>query len=187
MLTHSELKELSTISGDGNFFISLYLNVNPLTNPKGDYVIHFKNMLKEAAEKIDKDTEKKVKEDFDKIESYLKGNRREFKKGIALISSSALGVWKTYYLSLPLKNELIIDKTPYIKPLLFLLNNYQRCVVLLVDKELARIFIIHLGEIEEYTELFTPDIPGKHKKGGWFSLQQSRFERHIDYHMLAYI
>lgn len=187
MLTYKEIKELSTVSGDGNFFVSLYLNVNPLTNPKGDYIIHLKNLLKDASERADKDKEKKVKEDLEKIELYLKGNRREFKKGIAIISCSALGFWKHYHLSLPVKNELIIDKTPYIKPLLFLLNNYQRCLVLLIDKELARIFIIHLGAIEEYTELFSPGVPGKHKKGGWFSLQQSRFERHIDYHVTLHI
>jgi len=187
MLTYSELKELSTMSGNGNFFVNLYLNVNPLTNPKGDYAIHFKNMLKATAEETDKDTEKKVKDDLGKIESYLKANKREFKKGIAIISSGALGFWRNYHLSLPVKNELIIDKTPYIKPLLFLLDNYQRCAVLLVDKELAKIFIIHMGEIVEYTELFSPGVPGRHKKGGWFSLQQNRFERHIDYHVTLHI
>ncbi len=187
MLTYSELKELATVKPDEKFFISLYLNVNPLTNPKGDYVIHFKNMFKELSEKIGKDTEKKIKDALVKIESHLKGNKREFKKGVALICSGDLKIWKNYYLSLPVKNELVVDKSPYIQPLLFLLNNYPRFVVLLVDKELAKIFIVHLGEIREYTELFTPDIPGKHKKGDWFSLSQKRFERHIDYHVALHI
>ena len=187
MLTFGEIKELSAMSGNGDFFVSLYLNVNPLTNPKGDYIIHFKNMLKETLGKTGRDAEKAVKKDIDRIEAYLRDNKREFKKGIALISSGSYGIWKDYHISIPVKNELIIDKTPYIKPLLFLLNNYRRCAVLLVDKELARIFIIHLGEIAEYTELFTPGIPGKHKKGGWFSLQQGRFERHIDYHVGLHI
>ncbi|MCK5506350.1 MAG: hypothetical protein KAJ10_14395, partial [Thermodesulfovibrionia bacterium] len=145
MLTYGELKSLSTFSGDGNVFISLYLNVNRLTNPKGDYIIHFKNMLKETEEKLKKNTEKKIKEDLVKIETYLKDYKREFKKGIALISCSALGIWKNYHLSLPVKNEIVIDNAPYIKPLLSLLNNYQRCVVLLVDKELAKIYVTHLG------------------------------------------
>ncbi|MBI5026535.1 MAG: hypothetical protein HZC12_07400 [Nitrospirae bacterium] len=183
MLTHSELKELSVISGNGDFFISLYLNVNPITNPKGDYVIHFKNLLKDIMGKVGKDIEKRVKGDLEKIEAYLTGNKREFKKGLALISSSPRGLWKNYHLSLPVKNELIIDKTPYVKPLVDLLDNYQRYVTLLVAKESARIFLIHLGEIEEYTEVFTADIPGKHKKGGWFALKQNRYERHIDYHV----
>ncbi len=187
MLTYGELKELSALSPDEKYFISLYLNVNPLTNPKGDYAIHFKNMFKELSEKTVKDTEKKIKNALAKIESHLKGNKREFKKSLAIICSSDLIIWKNYYLSLPVKNELVVDKTPYIQPLLFLLNNYPRCVVLLVDKELAKIFIVHLGEIREYTELFTPDIPGKHKKGDWFSLSQKRFERHIDHHVSLHI
>jgi peptide chain release factor subunit 1 len=27
------------------------------------------------------------------------------------------------------------------------------------------------------------DVPGKHKKGGWFALAEKRYERHIDYHV----
>jgi peptide chain release factor subunit 1 len=81
------------------------------------------------------------------------------------------------------KNELIVDKTPHTKPLMDILDNYQRYAVLLVGKESARIFIVHLGEIVEYGEVHTPDIPGKHKKGGWFALSQNHYERHIDYHV----
>ncbi|MBI4654228.1 MAG: hypothetical protein HY752_04455 [Nitrospirae bacterium] len=183
MLTSGELKHLSTASGNGNFFVSLYLNVNSLTNPKGEYVIHFKNMLKKTTEKLNKDVMKKVKEDIEKIEASLIGNKRGFKKGLAVISSIPLGFWREYHFSLPVRNELIIDDTPYVKPLFTLLNNYPRYVVLLIDKESARIFLIHLGKIELYTEHITPDIPGRHKKGGWFALEQSRYERHIDYHI----
>jgi len=183
MLTYSELKELSVMSGDGNFFVSLYLNVNPITNTKGDYIIHFRNMLKETVEKVSKDAIKKTKSDIERIEVYLSGNKREFKKGLVIISSQPLGFWRNYHLSLPVKNELVLDNAPYIKPLLTLMEEFPRYVVLLVDKESARIFLIHLGNIEIYTELLTPDVPGRHKKGGWFALEQSRYKRHIDYHI----
>lgn len=183
MLTYSELKQLSTTRGNGNFFVSLYLDVNPLTNPKGDYVIHFKNMLKEVTEKTDKGNLKKIKHDIEKIESYLSSNKRRFKKGLVLISSASSELWRDYHFSLPVKNELVIGNAPYIKPLFTLLDNYPGYVVLLIDKELARIFLIRLGKIELYTELLTPDVPGRHKKGGWFALEQSRYERHIDYHV----
>lgn len=86
-----------------------------------------------------------------------------------------------------MKNELIVDKKLYIKPLMDILDNYQRCALLLVDKEFARIFMIHLGEIVEYAEVRTDDIPGKHKKGGWFALSQNNYERHIDYHVGLHI
>ncbi len=187
MLSRKEIKELAAIHGDGNIFVSLYLNVNPLTNPKGDYIIHFKNMLKGTLEKIDKETAKKIKDDIEKIGSYLNAIKRELKKGLGLISSSHSGLWKDYHLAIPVKNEIIVDKTPYIKPLIDILDNYQRYAVLLVDKESARLFLIHLGEIEEYTEVFTPDVPGRHKKGGWFSLSESRYERHTAFHVALHL
>lgn len=183
MFTYSELKQLSTVRGNGNIFVSLYLNVNPITNPKGDYIIHFKNMLKEVISGASKEVVKKVRSDIEKVEAYLIGNKREFKKGLAVISSVPLGFWTEYHFFLPVKNELIIDDTPYVKPLFALFDNYPKYIVLLVDKESARIFLIHLGKIEIYTEHTTADIPGKHKKGGWFALEQSRYERHIDYHI----
>ncbi len=187
MLTYSELKELSALSGEENHFVSLYLNVNPITNPRGDYLIHYRNMLKETLDSLGKENGKTLKKDFDKIERFLEDNKRSFNKGVAIISSGSNDFWRSYHLSLPVKNDIIVDSTPYIKPLLAILDNYQRYAVLMADKGSARIFVIYLGEIEEYTEFFTHDIPGKHKKGGWYSLQQSRFERHIEYHVDLHI
>ncbi|BCB96498.1 hypothetical protein JZK55_14200 [Dissulfurispira thermophila] len=181
MLDRRELKEIASM--EGGYFVSLYLNVDPMFNPKGDYMVHFKNMMKNTMDSLDKAVYKVVKDDLEKIEKYVTSNKRIFKKGLALISSTATSFWKEYNMNVPVKNELIIDKTPYTKPLMDILDNYQRFAVLLVDKESARIFIVHLGEIVEYGEVHTPDIPGKHKKGGWFALSQNHYERHIDYHI----
>ncbi|MEW6409639.1 MAG: hypothetical protein AB1488_05945 [Nitrospirota bacterium] len=187
MVTHKELQELINTAGDGNLFVSLYLNVNPITNPKGDYQIHFKNLLKKELDRIGKQGEKMLREDIRRIEIFLNGNRRDFKKGLTIITSAPVEFWRIYHLSVPVRNELVIDKTPHIKPLTDILDNYQRYAVVLVDKESARIFLIHLGEIEEYTEMFTPDIPGKHKKGGWFALEETRRTRHIEHHITMHL
>jgi peptide chain release factor subunit 1 len=168
---------------EGGYFVSLYLNVDPMFNTKGDYMVHFKNMMKNTVETLDKAVYKAVKDDLEKVENYVISNKRMFRKGLALISSTAKSFWKEYNINVPVKNELIVDKTPYTKPLMDILDNYQRYAVLLVDKESARIFTVHLGEIVEYGEVHTADIPGKHKKGGWFALSQNHYERHIDYHV----
>jgi len=183
MLNREELKEIAVLQANSNYFVSLYLNVNPITNTKGDYAIHFKNMIRNISEGTDRKIFKKIKGDIEKIESFVVSNKREFKKGLAIISSSEKSFWKEYHLAIPVKNGIIVDRTPYIEPLLDILDNYQRYAVLLVDKESARLFLVHLGEIEEYSEVHAPDIPGKHKKGGWFALSQNHYERHIDYHI----
>ncbi len=181
MLDRTELREMASMKN--GYFVSLYLNVDPMFNARGDYMVHFKNMIKNTIDTLDKSIYKDVKEDIDKIEKYVISNKRLFRKGLVLISSSNNNFWKDYSLNVPVKNELIIDKTPYTKPLMDILDNYQKYAVLLVDKESARIFTIHLGEIVEYGEVHTPDIPGKHKKGGWFALSQNHYERHIDFHI----
>lgn len=187
MLDREELKKIANMEGKEGYFVSLYLNVDPMLNPRGDYMVHFKNMMKNTAESINKTVYKEVKSDLEKIENYVLSNKRLFKKGLAIIGSSTNSFWKEYNLSVPVKNELIVDKTPYAKPLMDILDNYQRYAVLLVDKESARILVVHLGEIVEYGEVQTPDVPGKHKKGGWFSLSQNRYERHIDFHIALHL
>ncbi|MEW6162001.1 MAG: Vms1/Ankzf1 family peptidyl-tRNA hydrolase [Nitrospirota bacterium] len=183
MLSRAELKEIASMERKDGYFVSLYLNVDPMFNKKGDYMVHLKNMMKNTVESLDKTIYKRVKVDLERIDNYVLTNKRMFKKGLTLLSSTENSFWKEYHLGIPVKNELIIDKTPYTKPLMDILDNYQRYAVLLVDKESARIFVIHLREIVEYGEVHTPDVPGKHKKGGWFALSQNHYARHIDYHI----
>lgn len=183
MLNYKELKEIAKIRGNGSFFLSLYLNVSLPANVKDNYVIHLKNMLKNTADKLDKKVLKKVSDDFEKVENYIISNKRLFKKGLAIISCNEKNFWKEFHLSVPFKNEIVVDNTPYIKPLLDILDNYQRYAVLLVGRDAARLFLIHLGEIEEYSEIHTEEVPGRHKKGGWFALAEKNYERHIDYHV----
>ena len=183
MLSREELREIAKMRGDGAFFVSLYLNVNPMTNVKDNYVIHVKNMLKQTAENMDKAVLKKVGSDLEKIESYILSNKRVFKKGLAILSSQEKKFWKEFHLAVPVKNEIIVDTTPYIKPLLDILDNYQRYAILLVERNRPACFSSIMGEIEEYTEVHSADVPGKHKKGGWFALSEKSYERHTDYHV----
>ena len=183
MLNREELREIAKMRGDGAYFVSFYLNVNPMTNVKDNYVIHVKSMVKQTSEKMDKAVLKKIGCDLEKIESYILSNKRVLKKGLALLSSQEKKFWKEIHLAVPVKNEIIVDTTPYIKPLLDILDNYQRYAILLVGKESARLFLMHLGEIEEYAEVHSEDVPGKHKKGGWYALLEKSYERHTDYHV----
>ncbi len=183
MFTREELTRLNTIKGNGELFTTVYLNVNPVTNPKGEYFIAFRNMVKPELEKLSNTDQKAVKEDVKKIETYLKSAKTEFKKSLVIISSTQLDMWEVYHLSVPLKNQVVIDRTPYLKPLTSIMEQHRSYAVALVDRVHARLFNIQLGEIAEYAELFTPDIPGKHKKGGWQGRDENRFRRHIDQHI----
>lgn len=183
MLDRAEVEEIVSTEGKGHYFVSLYLNVDPLSNRGGDYAIHFKNMMKNTVDSLDKGLHKKIREDIDRINHYVSANKVLFRKGLALLSSAESALWKTYHLGVPVKNEMVVNSTPYIKPLLEVLDNYERYAVVLVEKKEARIFVIHLGEIVEYGEVKSPEVPGKHRQAGWYGLEETRFENHINYHV----
>ncbi|MCC7202249.1 MAG: hypothetical protein IT393_06300 [Nitrospirae bacterium] len=183
MFTREDLTGLNAIKGSGEQFTTVYLNVNPVTNTKGEYFIAFRNLVKPEIEKLSSADQKAVKEDAKKIETYLKSGKTEFKKSLVIISSTQLDIWVVYHLSVPIKNQVVIDRAPYLKPLTSVLEQYRSYAVALVDRAHARLFNMQMGEIAEYAELFTPDIPGKHKKGGWQGMNENRFRRHIDQHI----
>ncbi len=184
MLNLEELKGIAAIKNHGgNYYVSLYLNVDPVTNPNGEYMIKVRNMLKETAEGLDKPVFKKVKDDLELLERYFTGQKPQFKKAVCLISRKSGGFWKEYHLAMPVQSGIFVDTSPYLKPLFDLMDSYPRHLILLLSKDDARMFVVHMGEILEYGEIRTPDVIGKHKKGGWFALEQDRFERHAEFHV----
>jgi len=187
MLTIEELKEIAAINPNGEYYVSLYLNVDPVTNPGGEHLIRFKNMIKDLDEKLEKDIRKKVSKDIEELEWYFIGNQRRFKKALCLLSSKEAGFWREYNLNVPVKNEVIVEKTPHIQPLLNIMDNYERCLALLISKDAARIFVVQMNEVLEYAEIHTPDIVGRHKKGGWFALEEDHYARHRDFHVSLHL
>lgn len=179
MITREELRGLSAVAGAAPHFVSLYLDVSPAANTRGDYEIRYKNLLRSALDKLDKKMQRELQADFDAIQTVLSQGKRQLQKGLALLSCQAQDLLRVYHFSVPVADDLVIDAKPYLKPMLDLLDNYRRYAVVLVDRESARIFLVHLGEIEEYTDLFS-EVPGQHKKGGWAALSQTRFKRYIE-------
>lgn len=89
----------------------------------------------------------------------------------------------TYTLPRGIRSQVHIDPRPYVRPLLFLLDQYERYAVIVADRKHARFFTMYLGEIEKLTE-FTSDTPTRHDQGGW---SQKRFQRHVDDHVAHHV
>jgi peptide chain release factor subunit 1 len=70
-----------------------------------------------------------------------------------------------------------------VTPLLGLVEDLERYVVALVDKQSARLLTVFEGTIES-VEAFTDDVPGKHDQGG---PAQPRLQRHHEDHVLRHV
>lgn len=156
MISRHEMKELASYVLKDNYFISLYLNVDPRDNPKDEWLLHFKNLSRNAITNLKPDERSIVQKDIDKIENYLKDRPEGLKRGLAIISCISENSWRIYNTALPFNNQLIVKHDPYIKPLAAMIDLHQRHLVVVVGATRARLLLTSIGEIEEITEIFKP-------------------------------
>lgn len=122
----------------------------------------------------------------EKIKSILRGEElknfektmKKVQKHLENLSTSALFASYKYdflkIIELPVKpeNALIVDSSPYIRPLtkIYQWSDYN---LVLLNTNHAKIFSVSCGEVSQQDDI-TTDIISKHKKGGW---SQPRFQR----------
>ena len=54
-----------------SLYVSLYLDVDPKSNPKEEWLLHFKNLAKEKLNKLDPQKKENLKSDIERIEKFL--------------------------------------------------------------------------------------------------------------------
>lgn len=176
MIKLSEVRKLSKIEGRRGFLVSLYLNCNRAMYSKKELDAALRNLMKEGKKFINQKDASRLK---NSVLNRLSGKTR----GIACFVSSDDKIFKFIQIERPVSSRIFIGERSYIRPLLSLLDEYERYLVIVVDKEKARIFTVKLGEIEVMKEL-TDSYPGKHAQGGW---SQARWQRHAKDHVRRHL
>ncbi len=138
MFDNTALQSLLDYDGRGPV-VSVYLNTENRENRSEAVKIALKNLLKKAGQPADEE----VIARFVELEWDWRG------RGLAIFSSRADGFFRAWSLALPVPDRLFVAARPYIKPLANLIDNYGYYGVALVDKQGARFFFFHLGELVE--------------------------------------
>ena len=113
---------------------------------------------------------KNFNETIKDIENTLKN---KYSKNIVIFASNKNNFLKYLELPVQLKNQLIVDSSPYIRPLARIIDERESFTLVLISTNYAKIYSISLGHVDE-TKKLSADIMNKHKKGGW---SQARFNR----------
>lgn len=170
MITQAEIKKLNEIKTNTPT-ISLYVNTDQKNNTPEKILIGQKNLLKKAKDLLGEDNYKFLMSEIDP-------SLNQKVKGMALFVNPREDVSFIYKFAKPFVNQIHIEKNLHLKPLISLLDEYERYCVVMVDKEKAKIFSVYLGEVEEMTNIFN-NFPGKHSQGGW---SQQGNQAHADFH-----
>jgi peptide chain release factor subunit 1 len=159
------IKELSEIYDENNKdnFISIYLN----KKMDGKYLEKRVNACKPL---LDNDERKNFIITIEEISRFLKKN---ITSNIAIFASHKHNLFKSIPLHIEVNNLLIVDSSPYIRPLVRILDEFRPFTLILINSNHAKIFSVYLGKIDD-AKYLSSDIMSKHKKGGW---SQARFQR----------
>lgn len=178
-------KDLETLAAlpEREAYISVYLDVEAGTRMRPAVSAVFKRLVRQEMGKLDKGTRRLLEPHIERLTEYIKFSRNRFKRGLIVFACPTNDLWREYHVAVPVPNAVVIDRRPAVKPLAHLIDDYQPYVIVLVDRRAARLFKVELGETSFYVEHEDPDVPGKHKKGGWFALSQTRYARHIEEHV----
>jgi len=155
------LRELSDVYDfdSSDSYVSLYINKKSnkkfldrrikacKTILKGEDLKNFLNTINDIEEKIRDNT------------AIFASHKNNFQKQISL--------------PIELENLLVVDSSPYIRPLARIHDEYESFTLVLVSSNYAKIFSISLGKLDD-TKQLSKDIMNKHKKGG---CSQARFNR----------
>src|SRR4030066_515604 len=153
MLTETNLQELLGYQTESRV-LSIYLNTNHTQGSSDVYKLNLRSMLKDI----------NLTSDVSAVENYFSREYDWSGQSVVLFSCAQDGFIRAYTLAIPLHNQVVISGRPDVKPLASLLDYYGGYGVVLVDKQGARLFSFHLGELREQEGVLGESV--RHTKRG---------------------
>ncbi len=161
MLTESNLRELLEYSATVPV-LSVYLNTVPAGGNADAERLRLRNMLKGI----------NLPQDTNAIERYFETGYDWSGRGAAVFSCASQGFFRAYSLNVPLPSAVYTSERPAVNPLADVLDAYGGYGVVLIDKQGARLFFFHLGELLEQEGVLGETV--KHTKRGGASAVPGR-------------
>ncbi len=155
MLTEKDLKELLDYQSDAPV-LSVYLNTEPT---EGGVEVH-KLRLRSLFKELDR------AEDEEMVMRFLDHEFDWSGRSVAIFSCKANDYFKAFSLAVPVRSRVRVDDKPYVKPLAYLLDSYGGYGVALVDRQGARLFYFHLGELREQDGMMGEEVRHAKRGGG---------------------
>lgn len=154
MFTEKNLRELVEHLAQQSM-LTIYLNTDPTMGNSDSYRLRLRNMLKSV----------ELAADVKKIEEYFDTEYDWAGRSVAIFSDQSKRFFKVYPLAVPVPDLVHIGIRPNVRPIAGLLDSYGGYGVVLIDKQGARLFHFHLGQLVEQEGVLGASVR-QVKKGG---------------------
>lgn len=168
----------------GHQVVSLYLDLDPerfATPPARASQIH--SLIDEAARAVDHDQgldhDERIalRQDLQRIESFLSSREAPFKgaRALAVFCSTRDDLFETVKLTRPVEARVVIDRSPYVEPMIAAVEQ-RRWLVALVNRRTARLLTGSPHQLRERARV-EDYVSARHEGGGW---SQANYERSLE-------
>jgi len=154
MFTEKDLRELVDHQAQQSM-LTIYLNTDPTMGNADSYRLRLRNMLKSV----------ELAADVKRIEEYFDTEYDWAGRSVAIFSDQSKQFFKVFPLAVPVPDLIHIGIRPNVRPLAGLLDSYGGYSVVLIDKQGARLFHFHLGQLVEQEGVLGASVR-QVKKGG---------------------
>jgi len=153
MFTDSVLRELLNYSSPDPV-LSVYMNTDMTEGTADALKLRLRSLLKEVH----------LPKDEAAILKYFELEREWTGRSVAMFSCAAQNYFRAFPIAVPIRSRVFVGGQPYVKPLADLMDAYGGYGVALVDKQGARLFQFHLGELKEQEGILGEEV--RHTKRG---------------------
>jgi peptide subunit release factor 1 (eRF1) len=172
-IDESRIRDLAGFKGEDAPVTSLYLDVDGRRRIRArDVELALDRLIRPVRERQHQDGAASVVADLKRMEDHVKGGLdRSRVRGLALFSCTAHGFWEAVELAVPVRDRLVVNHTPYVRELESVVARHPRFAVLLADRQRARLFLFHQGELLDKQEQLEA-LPRHDDDGGQLTKDQ---------------
>ena len=159
------IRELSEMydADSRDTYISLYIN-------KDKNVKFLERRERACKSLLSGEEQKNFTNTMEEIKEFLNKNADNT---LAIFASHKHNFLKYVLLPIEVNNSLIVDSSPYIRPLARIQDEWESFTLILLNSNYAKISSVSLGSVDREKNL-SSNIMNKHRKGG---MSQARFQR----------
>lgn len=164
-----------------NQVLSVYLSGQGKQTPYLDELLtQFHSLIHQS---LTEDERNKWSQDIGRIEKYLHESFERSNVRSLVFFTSGKNFWQVMQFEFVLPPLVKFLSKQYLKPLGNRASEYQKYLVLLVDREKARLFTVHFGKIEEHKDIFDGEVPQNVKAKKIDYGREDKIFRHIEDHL----
>jgi peptide chain release factor subunit 1 len=180
VITREQVDMLARLRIEEYPVTTLFLNFDRGSDRRKSEIL-IKDLIKQqraelATRDLSADQLSSVEQDFDAMLKFVHNFDRKGSRAAAVFCSSGAGVWQAYGLARPVRDRLVVDAHPHLRPLFDLLHQFRRCLVLLMGRDRSVLYLAHLGELELIDE-GQREVPPEVRVGSFAGYEERRLER----------